>query len=230
MTCLKNLFFNLVFGFVIGLVLVAFGVKPAMAAGTVRKTPVVSHAITHESSSAEGGHQHTFSGLLGFYGMGATNYQAKVGSTESNLTPVPLSGLFGLGLDYEYLWKEHITFGGLFRYYSTSDSSTNGTPAVITDNKTSVMSLGGIVRTYMDSEDFKFFVGTGLGILSVSYTSGTNSYDIPMGFGFYLDAGALYKVNDQLSIGVETLRALAVGEKINGTPIVDYMIKGRYSL
>lgn len=204
---------------ILALAFMSFGAS-AIAAGK-------SYAGSSNSVSYGGSHQHAFSGGLGFYGMGATNYQAKVSGADVNVSPAPLSGLFGLGLDYEYILKDHLTVGGLFRYYSTSDSLGTGTTV---DTKTTVLSLGGIVRGYMDAEDFKFFLGTGLGILSITYNSGPTSYDIPMGFGFYIDGGVLYKINDQFSLGIEHLRALAVGDKINGTPIADYLIKGRFTL
>lgn len=204
---------------------------PTVRAETVKKKPYARSTTSDYSSSSSsyGSPMHAVSGLFGFYAPGWTTY---TGNSSATGTPVSVnpksSGFFGIGGDYEYLYRSDLSFGALLRYYSTGD-----TYGSTTDESLGLLTIGGFVKANAELNDWNPYVMTGLGIISPTYkttTAGaTTTVDISMGFGFYFGMGMLYKINSQLSVGVENLRMVAVGEKINGTPICDYMLKGRYT-
>jgi hypothetical protein len=178
-----------------------------------------------------GGAQHAASGAIGFYSPGYTSWNGTQGGNTHSINPKS-SGLFGVGGDYEYIYKPDLTIGGIFRYYSTGDNIGNGT-ATTNEETVRIWTLGAMVKAYASSEDWLGYVGTGLGVLAPTYklqTGGTTvDYDINTGFGFYFAMGLQYKVNKQMSFGIENLRAMGLGEKINGWPINDFMFKGRFT-
>ncbi|MGE3974642.1 MAG: hypothetical protein AB7F59_08965 [Bdellovibrionales bacterium] len=191
-------------------------------AQTMRRTNV--RAYSSES-------QHAVSGALGFYSPGNTTWSGTANGTGSIVTPT-VSGMFGIGGDYEYIWKPDVTFGGIFRYYSTSDSSNSSGTNI--EETVKLWTLGGMMKAYAHTESWTGYLGTGIGAISPSLkrVTGTTTVDteVSMGFGLYMAMGLLYKFNDQMAFGVENLRAMGLGEKINGWPINDFMFKGRFTL
>lgn len=158
------------------------------------------------------------SGGLGFYGAHGAQY------VEGNNNDGPkLSGLFGLGGDFEYFLAEDMSVGGIFRYYSTSDSFSG---AEFTDT---FMTLGGIVRAHLfETTSWTGGLTTGLGMLTGSSKSGSTTVNSGTAFGFYFGLHALYKINPNLAVGVENLRMIALGDKANGWPLSDYFAKARF--
>lgn len=168
------------------------------------------------------------SGALGFYAPGGAVYTGKIGGTDSVQSP-NVSGLFGIGADFDYWINSDFSVGGLFRYYSTSDT------AGASEFTNRLLTIGATAKAYLiDTNSWDGYFTTGLGIISPSWkqTSGTvtQELDVSMGFGFYFGMGVLYKINPTLGVGVENLRMVAVGEKINGWPLSDYMFKVRFAL
>lgn len=180
------------------------------------------------ASDYRGSGQHAISGAFGFYSPGTSLLidTSKTGGTSQNASP-NVSGFFGIGGDYEYLYANDLTFGAFFRYYSTSDSITSST-----EQKVSAWTISGMARAYLHSEHWAPYIGAGLGIVNASVrnsTGGTSvDYEPSATIGFNMALGLLYKVNDQIAIGAENLRVFALGEKIQGMPINDFMFKGRF--
>ena len=159
------------------------------------------------------------SGALGFYGPG----DGSVYNSTNGLTQMGLSGLFGLGADYDYFIGEDISVGGLFRYYSTSDSFSGS------DATDTLMTLGGTVRAHLiETTNWSGNVSSGLGIVNPTAKRGNTTIDPGMNFGFYLGMTLLYKLNPDMHLGIENLRAFGLGDKINGWLLSDYMVKLRF--
>jgi outer membrane protein W len=175
--------------------------------------------------------QHAISGAFGFYGAGAATLYAKINNSDQTTSP-RASGFFGIGGDYDYLYADDLSFGALFRYYSTSDSfETSGGGQV--EEKDSAWTLAAMAKYYFPSEHFIPYFGAGLGVVSATVRRSVNGqssdYDPAATIGFNMSMGILYKINSQMSFGVENLRVLALGEKLNGRPIDDFMFKGRFT-
>jgi len=169
---------------------------------------------------------HAVSGAFGFYSPG-TALLIDTSRTGSQSTSPAVSGFFGIGGDYEYLYASDLTFGGFFRYYSTSDSISSST-----EQKVAAWTLSGMARAYFNTDNFAPYIGGGFGLVNVSVkntTNGTSSdWEPSTTLGFNMAIGVLYKFNDQVGIGVENLRVFALGEKVQGMPINDFMFKGRF--
>jgi hypothetical protein len=171
--------------------------------------------------STEG--KHTISPMLGFMGPGTNAVTDN--SAAASLT---LSGLFAIGADYEYGLKDDFSVGGLFRYYSTND--TVGT----TDDTESVFMLGGLAHAKLvNTEHFSAYIGSGLALLQVTVkrtpqngSSTTFSPGMTLGLPFALGVG--YKLNDTMTLGIEHMQVMALGDKVNGWPVSDFMV--RYSI
>lgn len=206
----------------------AVGISPAMA----QRRTTSSSAVTYSSSSSSSGAKHVLSPSLGFYGAG-TNYLYGRSNNRDEGASMFLSGLFGIGLDYEYLLKPDFSIGGFVRYYSASDTfANNGASQEITNRATIV---GATARFYLiNTESFLGYFNTGVNTVSVTYKSVVNTTTTEvspdMGFGFHGAAGILYKVSPLWSIGVENLRVMSLGEKINGWVVNDFMVKARFVL
>jgi len=173
------------------------------------------------SPSTEG--KSTISPMLGFMGPGSNEI------TDNNAArSFTLSGLFGIGADYEYGLKNDFSVGGLFRYYSTND--TVGT----TDTTETVMLIGGLAHaTFYNTDKWHAYIGSGLTLIQATIkvtpqngSSTTFSPGMTLGLPFALGIG--YHLNDTMTIGIEHLQVLALGDKVNGWPVSDYMV--RYSI
>jgi len=186
--------------------------------------------VNYGGGGSSYGAQHAVSGALGFYSPGNATWVGTANGSSNVVTP-RVSGLFGIGGDYEYLWSNDFTLGGIFRYYSTSDSLTTG--ATTTEETVRLWTLGGMAKAYYHASVWSAYFGTGFGVLAPTYKlqTGTTTVDteISTGFGFYLAVGWLFRVNEQIGIGVENLRAMSVGEKMQGWAINDFMFKGRFT-
>jgi opacity protein-like surface antigen len=182
-------------------------------------------ASDYRGSSSSG--QHAVSGAFGFYnGSGLLIDTSKTAGAQSDGPTV--SGFFGIGGDYEYVMANDFTVGGLFRYYSTSDSVSSSV-----EQRVAGWHIGGMAKCYLTTENFAPYIGAGLGIinLSVKRTSAGTSTDIEAtSLGFTMALGVLYKFSDTMQFGVENLRAWGLGEKMQGMPINDFMFKGRFML
>ncbi len=86
---------------------------------------------------------HAVSGAFGFYSPGASLLIDTSKAAGSQSASPAVSGFFGIGGDYEYLYSNDLTFGGFFRYYSTSDSISS-----TTEQKVSAWTISGMARAY----------------------------------------------------------------------------------
>ncbi len=189
-------------------------------------------AASAQTKRASGGDYHSSSGqhavsaALGIYSPGAALYTAKINGNDASERP-GVSGLFGIGGDYEYIVAPDLTVGGFFRYYSSSDSTTQNN-----EQKVSAWTLAGQVRAYLPTEHWLPYLGAGLGMVSASLKNSSNGnsqdYDPSATIGLNMAMGLLYKVDERVAFGVENLRVWALGEKTNGMPINDFMFKGRF--
>jgi opacity protein-like surface antigen len=180
------------------------------------------------SAADYGGHsQQAVSAALGFYAPGAAGLTDKINGSSATASPV-VSGLFGIGGDYEYSLDTNFTIGGLVRYYSTSDSTTDANTQTV-----SGWTLSGLAKAYFPSDRFLPYLGAGVGLVSMelknAHNGATDDYNPSATIGFSYVMGLLYKIDDRMAFGVESLRVIALGEKLNGTPISDFMFKGRFS-
>ncbi len=169
---------------------------------------------------AQGAGSKAFSGALGFFG-------SNVGTIveDSSQRTTNLSGVFGLGGDFEYFMADDFSLGAIFRYYNTSDDI--GT----TEYTNSLLTLGGIARAYLAETPSWSLIGTGgLGVLEAEVKTkpqgGTSeTVDSGMRIGLYMGVTVLYKLNSKTRLGVENMRILGLGERLNGWVLSDYMAK-----
>lgn len=190
-----------------------------------KKRPVTSSAPAAQESSysySGGSSSMILSPVFGFYGGTPTVVGTANGTTQSHSQN--LSGMFGLGADFEMMSKEDFSWGGFFRYYSTSDSIGS------TEYKVSLMTLGPLVRGYMNFDSWLVHFGTGAGIAMMTSKVGSQDISADMSFGVMLSWGAFYKLSSGLHIGVENMKMMGLGEKLNGWILNDFMLKARFAL
>jgi hypothetical protein len=184
--------------------------------------PAFAQRSAYSTSSSSSGRM-AISGALGFFGSNG----GVLFNDPNGPTLMALSGLFGLGGDFDYYIRDDISIGGLFRYYSTSDTMGG-------EYTDTVMTLGGTVRAHIiDTTSWSGNVSTGLGILNPtskrpSGANSTTTTDPGMNFGFYFGMTILYKLNPDMHLGFENLRAIGLGDKVNGWVLSDYMVKLRF--
>lgn len=159
------------------------------------------------------------SGALGIFDQGVNRYQDGSRSGSSDV-----SGLLGIGGDFEMMYSRDLSFGGLLRYYNTSESYNGSETSV------SITTFGGFIRGYYNADGWALYAGPGIGFVAPSVkSSGGENVSYGLNLGFYWAMGMLYHITPEFSLGVENLRMVAIGEKVNGSPINDYMFKGRFS-
>jgi hypothetical protein len=192
----------------------------AFQAHALKKSAPAASTPSYTSSSE---HRHIISPVLGFMGSN----QAVVHDTVNNVKVarnMMLSGLFGIGGDYEFMLKNDFSIGGFFRYYMTSDTVAG----VSVDE--SVFLLGPEVHAYIiNTDSWRGYVGTGLTLVNLKHKEDNKGIDgsisPDMQFGIPFTMGFGYKINDQLTAGIEHRQVLALGEKINGWPVSDFMFR-----
>lgn len=157
---------------------------------------------------------------IGFMGAGQN-----VMSDSDGAASFKLSGLLGIGFEYEYMLKDDFSIGGFTRYYQTTDS-TNGTKE--TD---SAFLLGPLVHAYLvNTSHWIAYVGTGFTILSLKQKTGDTTVSPDLALGLPIVVGVQYKINDELSAGIEHMQVMALGSDVNGWPISDFMLRLRIAL
>lgn len=192
----------------------------AMIVAYQAEAKTTSYSRSPSAYSSESSHKHVISPSLGFMGPGQN-----ILVDGNNTGQLTLSGLFAIGGEYEYMLKPDLSVGGFIRYYDTSDSS-GGTSLTET-----AFLLGGLAHAYLiDTNTWQGYVASGLTILNLKQKTGGVSVSPDMGFGIPLVMGLGYKINDQFTLGLEHMQVLALGEKINGWPISDLMIRLRIAL
>ncbi len=185
-------------------------------------------STSYESPTSSG--KHVLTPAIGFFGSGPATLTYRVGNNASESAAINnLSGIFGIGGDYEYMVKSDLGIGGMFRYYATEDSVASST------YKTSTVLLGPIARAYLiNTQSWLGAVTTGLTTINMSYkeTNGgsTSDWNPSMHFGWIMGWSVFYKFNSQMALGIENMRVLAVGDKINGWAVDDFMFKFRIAL
>lgn len=214
------------------LLIVAATALQANAAGKANTAaPAMSTPSYSSSSSGEQG-KHVISPLLGFMGPGANVMNDTVSGVQAT-TSMKLSGLFGIGCDYDYMLKDDFGVGGMFRYYQTDDSISEsvGNQNINVSVKETAFVLGPTARAYLiNSDHFRGYFGTGLVLLKLTQklspdtgASQTFSPDITVGLPFAIGFG--YKLTDMFTLGIEHLQVMALGSNINGWPVSDFMVK-----
>lgn len=205
--------------FTLAAMVVAF---QANAAGRTPAAAKSSAATTSDYGSSD--HKHIISPSLGFMGPGANRLD-----DGTNNNSFMLSGLFGIGAEYEYMWKPDVSFGGFLRYYNTSDSLNSGGNGV-TVTETAFL-IGGLAHAYLiDTATWQGYVASGLTLLNLTDKVGSTSISPNMAFGIPLVVGLGYKINDQFTLGIEHMQVLALGSNVNGWPISDFMVRLRIGL
>lgn len=203
------------------LLVVSFATDASAQSRRSRSSGTYTDSTSYTSSTSSGGNtgRMAVSGALGFFGGNA------VVTANNTQTGQTLTGLFGLGGDFDYYMAEDLSVGAIFRYYSTAD--TVG-PAEITN---SAMTLGGTIKAYVfDTTNWQGSFMGGLGMLSSQIKSGGTSVDSGMGFAFYFGTTLMYKWSSSMQFGIENLRAFAIGSANNGWALNDYMAKVRIAM
>jgi hypothetical protein len=167
-------------------------------------------------------HHNYASAAFGFLAPGANSLTGTVNGTTQT-TSFNVSGLFGLGGDYEYMMDENFSLGGVLRYYNAS--STIGT----TNYQDTLFGLGADARAYLRVKEFLPYASAGLMFMAPGVTAGSNNFNISSGIGMMMNVGLLYEINETVAVGLETMRLMGLSNSINGNIIEDYMFKGRFA-
>lgn len=136
------------------------------------------------------------------------------------VTGAPVSGFFGLGVDYELRTRRGLGYGGYFRYYTTADRIAQIREAL------NVMALGGFVRAYLKQNDFDFYISPGFGIASGEIQVGSAIGKLGFLFTPSVALGFLFHISEVYSVGFENLKIIALSGDVGGTVVDDFMIKG----
>lgn len=197
----------------------AFALKKAAAKSS---TPAVS------SDSGEVERKNVISPTIGFMGSGYNTVKDTIGGTESS-TSLKMSGLLGIGFEYEYMLKDDFSIGGLIRYYQTTDSIGN------TKYTDSAFLLGPIAHAYLvNTSHWLGYVGSGFVVMQLkekqSAGGADQTYSPDMAIGLPIVMGVAYKINDLMSAGIEHTQVMALGSDVNGWPISDFMLRLRLAL
>ncbi|MEQ1877442.1 MAG: hypothetical protein ABL958_12420 [Bdellovibrionia bacterium] len=220
---LKNLFgFSLAITLIVTFALDAGAQTRRRSTGTYTDSTSYSSPTTTSSGGMAG--RMSASGALGFFGTNGGTITANNAATGQPT----LSGFFGLGGDFDYFMSDDWSVGGIFRYYSSSDSAAFGSAgnAEYTDT---LMTIGGTVKAYVfDTTHWQGNITTGLGMVTAQVKAGSNSVDSGTSFGFYWGLTLLYKMSSDMAFGVENMRMIALGSSLNGWPLSDYMLKARF--
>jgi len=163
------------------------------------------------------------SGALGAFTVGNSRLEGDQNGANAAASPVGLSGIAGFGMDFEYRTKSYLGFGGMFRYYSTSDTILQ------TKFKYSLLVAGPFVKAHLPMKHLDFSIGAGLVVANPSYTQ-TTELDADMGFGTDFTIGVLYRYNSHVFFGIENRRIFALGSELNGMLVSDWMLKFQYFL
>jgi hypothetical protein len=180
------------------------------------------------ASDSEVERKNVISPSIGFMGPGSNTMKDTIGGTESS-TSLKMSGLLGIGFDYEYMLKDDFSVGGILRYYQTTDSIAG------TKYTDSAFVIGPIVHAYLvNSSHWLGYVGSGFVVMSLkekqSAGGADQTYSPDMAVGLPIVMGVAYKINDLMSAGIEHTQVMALGSDINGWPISDFMLRLRLAL
>jgi hypothetical protein len=178
-------------------------------------------STTSSSSISSGGGnagRMAVGGGIGFYGSGGATYVQGTSTASPALT-----GMFGLGGDFDYYLADDFSVGGVFRYYSTSDTVNS------TEYSNTLMTIGGIARAHVfETANWSGNISTGFGMLSATVKSGNSTVDPGTNFGLYFGLATFYKFSSSMHIGFENLRMMGLGTATNGWPLSDFFIKARF--
>lgn len=165
------------------------------------------------------------SGVLGWFGT----EQARLWKdSKTNGNNFALSGLIGVGGDFEYFADTDLSVGALIRYYGTGDDYN-------ADVKVSMSSFAfaPAIRFHLPHKRTDFYVGSGMGFTSSSskLESGGTSTTTDTGATFtaFLQAGVLYAITDQIAAGFETTRYLPLSPEFNGWLLQDFLLKTSFT-
>lgn len=172
-------------------------------------------------SSSEG--RHFISGAFGFLAPGANRVDGTINSQPAT-NAFSLSGLFGIGADYDYMLEKNLSVGGVTRYYNVSTTINNQNYA------NTLFVLGPDARAYLPMDNWVPYATAGLVFMAPSLTVGGQSMSVNSALGLMLSAGLLYQLNSSVQLGIETMRLTGMSNSINGNLIEDYMLKGRFAL
>lgn len=186
-------------------------------------TVTISSLTWASSDDVEGPH-HYLSGALGIFAPGANTM---VGTRDNGNQATPSftdSGPLAIGMDYDYMTKSDLSFGGFLRYYNASASLPNNTI------KNSIFTIGPDVRGYLNVGNWTGLFSTGIGYISPTYSDGTGNVSIPGSFGLMFSVAALYRTSEHVQVGVQNLKLYGLTNNINGVPVDDYMFIARFAM
>jgi hypothetical protein len=213
---MKNLLFTL------AALAVAFQAEARTPAAAKSAGSTASYSSSSTSSSDR---KNILSPSLGWMGAGYST----ISDTTNGTNRMQLSGLFNVGVEYEYMLKDDFSVGGFMRYGMTSDSVSN------TSIDESTFLMGPMVHAYLlNNASWLAYVGTGFTAVSIKHkeSSGGQSttWSPNVALGVPLSVGVAYKFTDMISGGIETMHVMALGSDINGWPVQDYMLRLRLAL
>jgi Outer membrane protein beta-barrel domain len=185
-------------------------------------------AQSHSSSYSGSGFSGRRNYISGAFGLLAPGQNMLTGTTNNgntvNTTGFTLSGLFGIGADYDYMENGNFSFGGTLRYYNVS-TTINGQAW-----QNTLFTIGPTVRGYIPIDKWQPTVGVGLMYLAPGLTQSNTAYTVSSGVGLMLSLGVLYQLNETVALGIETMRLTCLSNNMNGNLIEDYMFKGRFAI
>lgn len=188
-----------------------------------KTTTTTTTTTTVSSDSVESEHRHILSPSLGFQGPGSNSLND---DDYTNAASMQLSGVIGVGAEYEYMLKDDFSVGGIVRYYQ-------GTGTIGQQRWTeSAFVFGGMAHAYLiNTNTWIGYVGSGLTILSLKKKpSGGVAYSPDPALGLPIAMGVAYKFNEKLALGLEHTQILAWSRDVNGWPVSDFMIRLRIAL
>ena len=160
-------------------------------------------------------------------GLGVANtgyYYINDGDAGSRT--LPLSGLAGLGGDFEYMVDYDFGMVATVRYYTLSEEVEDANE----DFKLSAFSLGASARFHYLMKFWNFYFSPGLSFTTASTEYGENESEAALTVAPTLALGVMVAITEAVSLGVENYRVIGMGAALNGTIIDDFMIKARFGL
>jgi len=183
-----------------------------------------TYSTSSYTASDRGGGRNFISGALGFMAPGQNVLYGTNSSGNGQTAVFNLSGFFGIGGDYDYMWKKDLSVGGFLRYYSTTSNYNNS------NFKNSLFTLGPDLRGYLQNETWVAYMGAGFAYILPTYTQDNNTISVDGTFGLMMEIGMLYKVSETFGLGLENMRLIGLSSKVNGIPLDDLMVKARFSI
>lgn len=207
--------------FTLAALVAAFQAQARTPAAAATKATGSTASYSNDSYAYSSESKNILSPSLGFAGVGYNAIQ----ESDSKTGRMTLSGLFAIGVEYEYMLKDDFSIGGFIRYYNTSD-----TVAGTKIEETSFL-LGPMAHVYLvNNANWVGYVGSGFTLLSLTQKQAGTSVSPSAGLGIPIAMGIAYKFTPKLSGGIEHNQVMALGSDLNGWPISDFLFRLRIAL